>query len=513
MKFRVDQLSRLTILFAGLPAPLFLFYSFSHGSKTGMGNFSNCFLIFLGLFFASVSTDNIFVLVFLWGICGLIAYLVIPAYDQESASTAKKYLIMFGASHAIMTTGAVMTFIFGSSANISDLMLETGPSKINAAFMAFMAGSLFKAGIFPFHSWLPSYTYKAPSAYSSFLPVFAEKLLGVYLLVRICHYIFIISDPLRISVLALGSLTIISCAMMGLIQSDYKKALGFNSALQGGYVVLGIGTGSVAGLIAALLYMLNFIIAKSGLLMVAGNMSVKTGTTHVSELGGFSKKMPLNSICAVILALSVCGFPPFGGFVPLLILYRDIIETGLLEGTSATSLLWVVWLAAAMAGTALSITGFARLNKGIFVGRKFGKLKQFVGEPASLIPPVLFSFLSFFVGLFTLLWLISEIFSKVTGPYVYTFDVYWVVAGLLIFLSIFSGFILYRAMETFSFPRKSLFFSMFYSMAYSGYLDLYYLFGRLIFIANRVLSRLHDGVLQTYLAWVIAGLILLLIIL
>lgn len=43
----------------------------------------------------------------------------------------------------------------------------------------------------------------------------------------------------------------------------------------------------------------------------------------------------------------------------------------------------------------------------------------------------------------------------------------------------------------------------------SGFTDIYHVISRLVFSINRPLSRLHDGVLQTYLVWVVAALIIL----
>ncbi len=43
----------------------------------------------------------------------------------------------------------------------------------------------------------------------------------------------------------------------------------------------------------------------------------------------------------------------------------------------------------------------------------------------------------------------------------------------------------------------------------SGYTDIYHVVSQLVFSVNRPLSRMHDGILQTYLVWVVAALIIL----
>ncbi|MCK7471575.1 MAG: hypothetical protein MZU95_12985 [Desulfomicrobium escambiense] len=49
-----------------------------------------------------------------------------------------------------------------------------------------MIGAIGKAGAMPFHTWIPDAAVDAPVTFMAFLPAAFEKLLGIYLLARIC---------------------------------------------------------------------------------------------------------------------------------------------------------------------------------------------------------------------------------------------------------------------------------------------------------------------------------------
>ena len=112
-------------------------------------------------------------------------------------------------------------------------------------------------------------------------------------------------------------------------------------------MVLGIGTGNPIGIAGALFHMLNNAIYKSCLFLTGGSVQHKTGTTNLDKLGGLAKLMPITFTACLIAALSISGVPPFNGFVSKWMIYQGIVELGR-EGSK----LWVIWLAAAMFGSA-----------------------------------------------------------------------------------------------------------------------------------------------------------------
>ena len=195
--FAVDGLSRLVVLFGGLFGLLISIYSLGTGVTDGCRNFHSYFLITLGLSFGTILADNLLLFIFLWGILALTLYKLIPQHDEDSSAAAKKTLIMIGSSDGIMIMGIAILYQLTGTFSMSNILVETGPALASAAFLMLVAGSFTKAGAFPFHSWIPDYTEKAPAVSSAYLPASMDKLLGIYFLVRISHGMFVMNNLMQ----------------------------------------------------------------------------------------------------------------------------------------------------------------------------------------------------------------------------------------------------------------------------------------------------------------------------
>lgn len=161
-----------------------------------------------------------------------------------------------------------------------------------------------------------------------------------------------------------GSITIVAAVMMALIQHDLKKLLGYHAVSQVGYMVLGIGTGNPLGIAGGLFHMVNNAIYKSCLFLSGGAVEKRTGTTNLEKLGGFAKIMPISFVTFLIASLAISGVPPLNGFASKWLIYQGIIETVRNGGY-----LWVLWLVAAMFGSALTLASFMKLTHAVFLGQ------------------------------------------------------------------------------------------------------------------------------------------------
>ncbi len=90
-----------------------------------------------------------------------------------------------------------------------------------------------------------------------------------------------------------------------------KRILSFHIVSQVGYMILGLGLFTVAGIGAAILYALNQIVLKSTLLLTAGIVDHNSGSSRLSEVGGLARRFPLVGWLFILPALSLAGVPPF----------------------------------------------------------------------------------------------------------------------------------------------------------------------------------------------------------
>jgi formate hydrogenlyase subunit 3/multisubunit Na+/H+ antiporter MnhD subunit len=531
-----DNLSKLIVLFISIFTFLILLYSIVYIKSGSIRNYYSYFLITLGCAYGAVLADNLVLFIGFWGILGLTLYKLIQGHDEESSATAKKTLILIGASDSIMIIGIAIIWKITGSLSMKAISVHTSDILSVIAFLALLTGSFTKAGAFPFHTWVPDYAKSAPASSSAYLPASLDKLLGIYFLARITTGMFIMNEWLTMLLLLTGVISIIAAVMMALVQHNYKRLLGFHAVSQVGYMILGFGLGSMIGVAAGLFHMINNALYKSGLFLSAGNVGYRTGKEELDDLGGLSKAMPFTFFSSLVFALSISGIPPFNGFASKWMIYQGIIDFG--SGTGIANKLWVVWLGLAVFGSALTLASFIKLIGGIFLGRRKPELENVREVPfMMLLPPVILAIFCLFSGVFATNFIVPKIFMPVTGTFKFTglWDSSFV--ALLVIVSIIVGIILYLASNITKFRSEDSFiggekiqdrtgysttefyktilefrlFSWIYSKAEEKWFDIYDLSRRFVLWLSHQLSEAHTGVLPGYVLWVFAGLIIMLL--
>jgi multicomponent Na+:H+ antiporter subunit D len=111
-------------------------------------------------------------------------------------------------------------------------------------------------------------------------------------------------------------------------QNDIKRILSFHIISQIGYMIMGLGLLSQAGLAAAILYITHHIVVKTGLFLVGGLVETEYGTGALDRVGGLLHRRPVAALLFVPLALSLAGIPPFSGFVAKLALIQEGVSQG-----------------------------------------------------------------------------------------------------------------------------------------------------------------------------------------
>jgi NADH:ubiquinone oxidoreductase subunit 5 (subunit L)/multisubunit Na+/H+ antiporter MnhA subunit len=281
--------------------------------------------------------------------------------------------------------------------------------------------------------------------------------------------------------------------------------------------------------------MVNHAIYKSCLFFAGGVVERKTGSADLDRLGALAGRLPLVFGCFLLAALAVAGIPPLNGFASKWMIYQGIIEAGA-AGRSD----WIVWLAAAMFGSVLTLAAMMKLVHAIFLGQPSrpphpsplplgGRGDK--EDMAFTIPIVALAALCVVFGIaayaLPLKYLILPILDQELA-----YSGIWqpTLATVLILVAIGFGFLLYglahlaetlRRTDVFiggetldAVPGMRVSGTAFYNtieeLPLLGALyhparrrrwDLYRLGARAVALAYRGLAGLHDGILSTYLAW------------
>ena len=535
--FNPDNLSKLILIFISIFSFLILLYSLVYIKEGKAKNYYPYFLVTIGCSYGAVLADNLLLFITFWGILGITLYKLIPGNSEESSATAKKTLILIGASDSIMLIGIALIWRLTGSLNISATALPTDNVLAITAFLALMIGSFTKAGAFPFHTWVPDYAQNAPASSSALLPASLDKLLGIYFLARLTSGMFMLNKWLILLLLSIGVITIISAVMMALVQHNYKRLLGFHAVSQVGYMILGLGLGSPIGIAAGLFHMINHALYKSGLLLSAGCIEYRTGEENIDELGGLSKVMPVTFFSSLIFAMAISGVPPLNGFASKWMIYQGIIDFGV--GSDFPNKLWVIWLALAVLGSALTLASFIKFIGGIFLSRRKPAFEKIREVPVLMwLPLIILALFCIVFGIIATNIIVPKLFMPITGEFQFTGFWNSSLVSLLVPISFILGIAVYMATNLKKFRTEDSFiggekiqdetryptpefyktiselgfFSWMYKKAEKKWFDIYDLSKQFVLWLSHLLSEAHTGVLPGYIIWVCAGLIIMLLI-
>ena len=223
------------------------------------------------------------------------AFLVGIYGHRSSLEAAWKYVIIctvgvaFGLYGTILVYSDAVNFLQEPKAaslwtEIVKSAQSLDPTLLKLAFVFVLIGFGTKAGIFPMHAWLPDAHSEAPSPVSAML---SAVLLNCALFVVIRFSIILnhgIGPKFSQTIfLIFGALSVIAASLFMFVQKDIKRLLAYSSVENIGLIVLSLGVGGPAGILAALLHTVNHSLVKSLMFCTSGNVLMKYHTRGPRE--------------------------------------------------------------------------------------------------------------------------------------------------------------------------------------------------------------------------------------
>jgi proton-translocating NADH-quinone oxidoreductase chain N len=353
-ELRVDGLSALLVLVIGTLGFLTTLYSVRYveqadfQQRVGVGSVERRLSVFYGLllwFLATMTwgcvTNNIIMLWVAVEATTLTSGLLVAFFwDRRALEAGYKYLMLLTIGITFALLGCVLVYASaaatgrldgGQALLISEVRNVAGlfpPRTAVIAVVFLIIGFGTKAGIAPFHPWLPDAHAEAPTPVSVLLSGVMIKM-ALYALARTVGLFFPAWPQLTVFTVALGAFTMVLGIFLALAQDDLKRLLAYSSVSQIGYVLAGVGLGTYLGCFGGLFHLLNHALFKALLFMCVGAVIYATGIRRISELGGLAKRMPITAVSFLVGALAISGFPPFNGFWSKLTVYLALAQSGL----------------------------------------------------------------------------------------------------------------------------------------------------------------------------------------
>jgi multicomponent Na+:H+ antiporter subunit D len=321
--FQIEPLGMLFALVAGTLWIVNSVYSIGYmraHDEPRQTTFYVCFAVAIGSAMGLAFSKNLFTLFVFYELLTLSTYpLVAHKANREAIVGARIYLsLLLGTSMMLLLPAIVGTWMLaGTTEFAAGGILPAGVDKsVVAILLALYAFGIGKAGLMPFHFWLPS-AMVAPTPVSALLHAVAVVKAGVFTILKVAVYIFgterLASSGASEWLVGVASVSLLGASLVALMQTNLKARLAYSTVSQLAYIVLAAALATSAGVIGGAMHIVMHAAGKITLFFCAGAIYVASHKTDISELDGIGRRMPWTMAAFFLASLSIIGLPPFGG--------------------------------------------------------------------------------------------------------------------------------------------------------------------------------------------------------
>lgn len=388
-EIEIDGISSFFLLLVGVVSFAISIYSLSYSKKyddmknnSSLGMLLNLFII--SMILVLVSNNAFFFLIF-WELMSLTSFFLV-IYEHEKQTNIKSGLSYLAMTH--FGTGFILASFFMMYTQTGSFSFDSFNNGFSGhirdiAFVLAFIGFGTKAGLVPFHTWLPKAHPSAPSNASALMSGVMLKV-AVYGMVRFA-FDFASTDSSSnylwwgVVMIAVGSASALIGVLYALIDQNIKRTLAFSSIENIGIIFIGLGLSmvflsfnltslSILAFIASMFHVLNHAIFKALLFMSAGSIHYSTGTKNIEDLGGLIKKMPWTAVLFLVGSIALIGLPPLNGFISEWLTLQSFlaisqIPSSILQVSLAFASLALVLTIGLSAATFVKLFGISFLSK------------------------------------------------------------------------------------------------------------------------------------------------------
>lgn len=267
--------------------------------------------------------------------CGLIMI----RQKRKSMSAAIRYMIMSQLGSGLFLIGLSMLYdvtghLLMSPARESVARIMAGESYVIPMLVilaVISVGLAIKSGLYPFHYWIPdTYGYATPTG-SAVLSGLVSKgyiFLLIKIFYRVLGYDNLVGTHMVNVLYLFGVCGMIMGSVHAISETDTRRMIAYSSVAQIGYIYMGIGLGTTAGMVASVFHIFAHSATKALLFISAvGLYEVSGDRKDFVSLRGAAFRNPLAGIGFSIGALSMVGFPMLSGFISKLLFATSALDS------------------------------------------------------------------------------------------------------------------------------------------------------------------------------------------
>ncbi len=306
-----------------------------------------------------------------------IASYLMVAYRSESAFSAEaglKYVLFGAASSAIMLYGISLLYAFtGTLYMFTDNMVTSlavvNPVAVSFALILVLIGIGFKLSFVPIHFWVPDVYEGAPTPVTAWLSTL-PKIAGFALLINFL-YPFIFEPKFkaldfRMVLSVIGIITMIAGNFAAVLQKNVKRMLAYSSIGHTGFALMAVVVFNQTAFATLAFYLAVYGLANIGALALATYFANEADADDLEGYKGLGHKLPVASICFVIVLVSLTGLPVSAGFAGKLLVFSAVY--GLYQQNHDVLLLLLMITGALT--TVVSLFYYIKIPLNLFLKRK-----------------------------------------------------------------------------------------------------------------------------------------------
>lgn len=343
-EIRAGVLEGMTATVFGVVMLLSVLGGMDHTAEDVEGSKLNLFYVMIDLMLSSLLaliytndlfTAYVFVEINTIAGCGLIMI----RQKGRSLSAAIRYMIMSQLGSGLFLIGLRMLYdvtghLLMSPARAAVEAIEAAGSyeiPMLVILAVISVGLAIKSGLYPFHYWIPdTYGYATPTA-SAILSGLVSK--GyIFLLIKIFYRVLgrenVVASRIVNVLFIFGLAGMLMGSLHAILEKDTRRMIAYSSVAQIGYIYMGIGLGTEAGMVAAVFHMFTHSATKALLFISAvGLYEVSGDKKDYKSLRGAGYRNPLAGIGFSVGALSMVGFPMLAGFISKLLFATSALQS------------------------------------------------------------------------------------------------------------------------------------------------------------------------------------------
>lgn len=268
-------------------------------------------LIYTGAGIGAVLSGDLITLFLFWELTAISSVFLVWRGGPSAYAAGLRYLAAHVLSGVLLLAGAIIYGRHMGSFEFGHIGIDSPGGII------LLVGIGIKAGFPLLHNWIQDAYPKSSVTGTVVLATFSTKM-AIYALARGYAGTEIL--------IYIGAIMTLFPVFFAVIENDLRKVLAYSLNNQLGFMVCGVGVGSVMALNGVAGQVVLHIIFKSLLFMSMGAVLHRVGTAKASELGGLFRSMPYTTIACLIGAASIAAFPLFAAFVTKAMIIASVFE-------------------------------------------------------------------------------------------------------------------------------------------------------------------------------------------